>query len=212
MAKFPFSSNATVDASPTEVAQLLQPGSGTLWQFYDSTLKPLLTQQGSTYVPVTGSPMHVNPEFVQFFNRAAALSASLYPAGGSSGFTFNMHILPSNGIQNVTFTLDAQKISGTDASRQFTWSLGTSQQAQLTANTLPLAQFNGPWAVFHVMAEGHVVQGGATQQLVIPLEANNRPIMDNGSPVLVKFELSGPGANLLVPGGLGMRCVSTVAH
>ena len=212
MAKFPFSSNSTVDASPQEVAQLLQPGTGSLWQFYDSTLKPLLMQQGSMYVPVTGSPMHVNQDFVQFFNRAAALSADLYPSAGPGGLTFMMRVMPSNGIQNFSFSMDGQQINGTSATKQFTWSLASSQTAQLTANTLPLAQFNGPWAVFHVMAQGHVVQGGATQQLVIPLEANNRPIMSNGSPVLVKFELSGPGANLLVPGGLGLRCVSTVAH
>ena len=212
MAKFPFSANSTVDASPAEVAQLFQPGSGTLWQFYNSNLKALLSQQGSSYVPVTGGPMRVSPEFVQFFNRAAAISADFYPSAGPSGLVFMMRVLPSNGIQSFSFSMDGQQINGTSATKQFTWSLATSQSAQLTANTLPLAQFGGPWAVFHVMAQGHVVQGGTSQQLVIPLEANNRPIMNNGSPVLVKFELSGPGASLLVPGGLGLRCVSTVAH
>ena len=81
-----------------------------------------------------------------------------------------------------------------------------SQSAQLTANALPVAQSSGPWAVFHVMAQGHVVQGGAVEQLAIPLEANNRQIG------LVKFELSGPGAGLLAPGALNLRCVPTVAH
>jgi type VI secretion system protein ImpL len=211
MAKFPFSPNSTVDASPAEVAQLFQPGTGSMWQFYDATLKPLLSQQGSTFVPVVGSPMKVSPEFVQFFNRAAALSADLYPSAGPGGLTFTMHFLSSAGIQNVSFSMDGQQLSGVNGSRQFTWTMN-SQSAQLTANTLPLAQFSGPWAVFHVMAEGHAVPGGAPGQLVIPLEANNRPIMSNGTPVLVKFDLSGSGANLLMPGGLSMRCVSTVAH
>jgi type VI secretion system protein ImpL len=213
MAKFPFSPNSTVDASPAEVAQLFQPPSGAMWQFYETTLKPmnLLVQQGSTFAPVVGSPMHVNQDFVQFFNRAAAISADFYPSGGSGGLTFSMHFLPSPGIQNVTFSLDGQQLSGSNGSKQFTWSMA-SQSAQLTANTLPLAQFSGPWAAFHVMAQGHVVQGGAVEQLAIPLEANNRPIMSNGTPVLVKFELSGSGANLLAPGGLSLRCVSTVAH
>ncbi len=182
-----------------------------MWQFYDSTLRPLLNQEGSRFVPVAGSPMHVNPEFVQFFNRAAAISADFYPSSGPGGLTFTMHFLPSTGIQNVTFSMDGQQLSGTKGSKQFTWTIA-SQSAQLTANSLTLAQDNGPWAVFHVMAEGHVVPGGAAEQLVVPLEANNRPIMSNGMPVLVKFELSGPGANLLVPGELGLRCVSTVAH
>jgi hypothetical protein len=29
---------------------------------------------------------------------------------------------------------------------------------------------------------------------------------------MVRFDLSGPNANLLMPGALGMRCVSTVVH
>ncbi|HTW79787.1 MAG TPA: ImcF-related family protein [Terracidiphilus sp.] len=212
MAKFPFSSTSTIEASPTEVAALLQPGSGSMWQLYDSTLKTLLVQQGSTYVANPSAPMKVNPEFVQFFNRAAGLSAALYPAAGSNGLNFTVHVLPSNGIQNVTLALDTQRLNGIDVSRQFTWSIASSQQAQLSANSLPLFQFSGPWAVFHIMAQGRVEESGATERLAIPLEANNKPIVSNGSPVMVRFDLSGPNANLLMPGALGMRCVSTVVH
>jgi type VI secretion system protein ImpL len=206
MAKFPFSPNATVDASPAEVAALLQPGSGSLWQFYDSTLKQLLVQQGSTYVANTSAPMHVSPEFVQFFNRAAGLSAALYPAPGANGLNFTVHILPSSGIQNVTFSVDAQRLNGIDVSRQFTWSLGSSQEAELSANSLQLFQPTGPWALFHIMAQGHIEQSGPEERLAIPLEANHKQIG------LVRFDLSGPNANLLAPGALGIRCVSTVAH
>jgi type VI secretion system protein ImpL len=211
MAKFPFSPNSKVDASPAEVAQLFQPGSGAMWQFYDSTLKPLLIQQGSTFVPVVGSPMHVNSDFVQFFNRAAAISADFYPSGGPGGLTFTFHFLPSNGILIVAFSMDGQQLTSINGSKQFTWNMA-SQSAQLTANALPLAQSSGPWAVFHVMAVGHMVQGGATEQLAVPIEVNNVQMMSNGTPIQLKFELSGPGASLLVPGGLNLRCVSTVAH
>ncbi len=217
MTKFPFSPNATVEASPAEVAALLQPGAGSLWQFYDSTLKTLLVQQGSTWVPVNGAPMHLNPDFTRFFNRAAALSSLLYPSGSAStGLAFTAHILPSKGIQSVTFVVDAQRLTGSDASKQFTWSLATSQQAQLITNygsgSLPL-QFSGPWALFHLLGKGRAEQAGTSERLAYPLEIANTPIIVNGVPLIVHLELSGPNANLLVPGGLsGMRCVSTVAH
>ena len=199
------------------MASLLQPGSGSLWQLYDSTLKPLLIQQGSTWVPVQGSPMHLNPDFTRFFNRAASLSAVLYPAGGSPGLSFTAHVLPSKGIKNVTLVVDAQRLTGSDASKQFTWSLASSQQAQLIASygsgTLPLLQFNGPWAVFHLLGKGRLEQSGATERLAYPLEISNTPIVVDGVPLIVHLELSGPNANLLVPGGLsGMRCVSNIAH
>ena len=213
MAKFPFASNAKVEASPSEVAALLQPGTGSLWQFYNSTVNKLLTRQGSQYVPVPNAPMKVNPAFVRFFNRAAELSSALYPAPGAPGMTFTTQILPSKGIKSVTVVIDGQHLSGSHGSKQFKWSLSTSQQAQLIANygsgTLPLLQFNGPWAVFHLMDKGRPESG----HLAYPLEISNTPIVVNGTPLVVYLQLSGPSANLLEPGGLsGMRCVSTVAH
>ena len=214
LAKFPFSPLASVEASPAEVSAFFQPGSGALWQFYDASLKPLVIQQGSTYVPALNAPLKVNPAFLQFFNRAASVSAIMYPAGATSPtLTFTAHILPSKGIDNITLAVDAQRLTGSDVSKQFTWSAATAQQAQLTANygtsSLPL-QFSGPWALFHLTNKGKIEQGG---RLAYPLEFSNTPIVVSGTPLVVHLELSGPGASLLMPGGLSnLKCVSTVAH
>ncbi len=217
MSQFPFAPNAMMEATPAEMAGLLQPGSGSLWQLYNSTLKKLLIREGSSWVAAPNAPMHVNPQFTRFFNRAAELSAALYPAAGSAGLTFTAHILPSKGIRSVTVAIDGQRLSGSGVSKQFTWSLGTSSQAELIANygtgTLPLLQFNGPWAVFHLMDKGRLVSSGTGEELAYPLEISNTPIVVNGVPLVVHLELSGPDANLLVPGGLsGMQCVATIAH
>jgi type VI secretion system protein ImpL len=213
--KFPFNPNATAEASASDLTTLLQPGSGALWQFYDASLKPLIVQQGTTYVAAPNAPVKVNPDFLKFFNRVAALSNALY-APGSQGMPFTVHIIRSAGIQSVSFQLDGQNLSGSDVSKQFTWSPATSQRAELTANygsnSLPL-QFSGPWAVFHLLAKGRPVGGGATEKLDFALEVANTPIVVNGTPLVEHLELSGPNASMLVPGGLsGMRCVGTVAH
>ena len=102
-------------------------------------------------------------------------------------------------------------------SHQFTWSAQTAQQAQLTASyetgSLPLLQFSGPWALFHLIDKGRVVQAGNPGRLDYPLEVSNTPIVVSGTPLVVHLELSGPGASLLMPGGLSnLKCVSTVAH
>ena len=216
MTKFPFAPNSSIEASPSEVAALLQPGAGSLWQMYDSTLKTMLVRAGSQYVPVPNAPMKINPDYVRFFNRAAALSSALYPAPGAPGLTFTTKILPSKGINSVTVGIDSQNLTGSNVSKQFTWSLATSQQSQLIANygtgTLPLLQFSGPWAVFHLMDKGRT-DASAPGRLAYPLEISNTPIVVNGTPLVVYLELSGQDANLLMPGGLsGMRCVATIAH
>jgi type VI secretion system protein ImpL len=217
LAKFPFATNATAEASPTEVAAVLQPGSGSLWQLYDSTLKPLLTRSGSGWAPTPNAPMHVSPEFVRFFDRATQLSSVLFPASGSAGLTFTTHILPSKGIKKATVSIDGQSLSGSDVSKSFTWSLATGRQAELIANygsgTLPLLQYSGPWAVFHLMDKGRLESSGSPAHLAYPIEISNTPIVVNGVPLVVDLELSGSGAGMLVPGGLGgLRCISTIAH
>ncbi|MGB6688119.1 MAG: ImcF-related family protein [Terracidiphilus sp.] len=218
MAKFPFSPNSQVDASPAEVGALLQPGSGALWQFYDAKLKTVLQQQGSIYVPTPGAPVKATPAFLHFFNKAAALSSLLYPAGGAPGLNFNVHILKSPGIQMVAFVVDSQRLAGSDVSRQFTWSFATAQQVQIVAtygtNSLPLP-FSGSWGLFHFVNQGKVEQSGANvERLAYPLEIANTPIKAaDGTPLVMHIELSGSNVGLLAPGALSdMKCVSTVAH
>jgi type VI secretion system protein ImpL len=213
--KYPFNPNSTADASASDLSTLLQPGAGKLWQLYDGSLKQFLIQQGTTYIGNTEAPAKVNPDFVRFFNKMAALSNGLF-GPGSQGLPFTVHIIHSNGIQSVTFQLDAQTLSGSDVSKQFAWSPSTSQSAQLTANygsnSLPLPA-NGSWAVFRLFAKGKVVQSGVTDRLDFPLEFANTPIVVAGTPLVVHLELSGPNAGLMIPGGLSsLRCVSTVAH
>ncbi len=216
MTKFPFAPNSTVEASTSEVSAVFQPGTGSLWQFYDQTLKPMLQQQGSTYVPAPNAPIKLNPAFVRFFNQAAALSATLYPAGSTSpSFSFTANIPPSKGIQSVTLAVDAQRVSGSGISHQFTWSAQTAQMAQVTANysggSLPLT-FNGTWALFHLIDKGKIEQPGNPVRLAYPLEIAGTPVVVENTPLVVRIELSGPNAGLLMPAGLAMRCVSEVGR
>jgi type VI secretion system protein ImpL len=213
--KFPFNPNATGEASASDLTTLLQPGSGSLWQLYDASVKQFLVLQGTTYVAAPNAPGKVNPDYVRFFNHLAALSTGLY-GPGSQGMPFTVHIMRSPGIQSVSFQLDGQNLSGSDVSKQFTWSPSTSQRAELTASwgssSLPLP-FSGPWAVFHLLAKGKLMAGGATEKLDFPLEFANTPTVVNGTALVVHLELSGPNASLLVPGGLsGLRCVGVVAR
>jgi type VI secretion system protein ImpL len=210
MTKFPFSVNSPTEASVGDVAGIFQPGAGKLWQFYESSLKTALIQQGASYSPAPGAK--VSPGFVRFFNQASAVSAAFYPAGSTTPvLNFTAHILPSKGIQSVTLTVDAQRLSGADISKQFNWSAQTAAMAQVTANyssgSLPL-QFNGTWALFHLIDKGKVEQAGPPTRLAYPLEIANTPIVVDNTPLVVRIELSGPNAGLLVPGGLAMRCVA----
>jgi type VI secretion system protein ImpL len=215
--KYPFSRNATVEATPAEVTALLKPGTGALWQFYDANLKTLITQQGTTWGTVPTSILKLTPAFLQFFNRAAALSAALFPTGTAEPtLAFTVHILRSPEIKSVTLAVDAQRLTGADVSQQFTWSAQNAQHAELMANygtgSLPL-QFNGTWSLFHLIDRGKLEQASSPARIAYPLEISNTPILVNGTPLTERIEISGAGDSLLIPGALsGLRCVLQVAH
>ena len=215
-AKSPFNINSAVQASPAEVTALLQPGSGQLWTFYNANLKSLLVQQGSTYGIAPNPPMQVNPAFLHFFNRMADLSSTFFPAG-ATGPTLNfvLHNLPTKGVQKAVLKVDAQTLLLGDAPKQFTWAAATASSASLTANDLPLT-FAGPWAVFQMLNKAKTQHAAApgTYDLSFALELANTPVRaPDGTPIVVDYELSGPGAAVLAPGAMsGLRCVDTVAH
>ncbi|MBV8631170.1 MAG: hypothetical protein JOZ83_09625, partial [Silvibacterium sp.] len=217
VAKFPFSPSAAVEATPAEVNAVFQPGSGRLWQLVNSDqIKPLIVQQGSTFIPALNPPQKLNAAFLPFLNKAVSISNLLYPAGATTPtLTFTAHIMRSQNIPSATLILDSQQLSGSDVSKQFTWS-GQSSQAQLIATygnaPLPLAQFSGPWALFHLIAKGQA-EGANPARLAYPVGLTNTSTTVTGNTPIVHLEFSGPGASLLVPGGLGgLHCVQKVTQ
>ncbi len=217
LTKFPFDRNAMVEATPVEVTEALKPATGLLWQFYEANLKSLLVQQGSQWIVTPNAGLKPTPAFVQFFNRVARLSNAMFSNGGSTPvLTFTTRILRSPGIQSVTLALGTQRLSGSDVSRQFTWTAQSAQSAELIAsygqNELPL-QFSGPWALFHLVDRGRVEQSADPLRLAYPLEISGTPILVNGIPLTERIEFSGPAASVLTPGSLaGMHCVAQVAR
>ena len=217
LTKYPFDRAATAEATPAEVAAVLKPSTGQLWQFHEASLKPLLVQEGAQWVAAPNAPLKPTSQFVHFFNRVAGLSTALFANGAAAPtLSFTAHLPPSPGIQSVTLALDADRLSGANVSKQFTWSTQTARQAQIIAsygsNNLPL-QFSGSWSLFRLVDRGRVEQAANPVRLAYPLEISGTPIVVDGIPLTERIELSGPAASLLRPGSLaGLHCVAQVAH
>ena len=222
LGKFPFQplskAQANRDLTPADQASLgdvnavFAPGTGSLWTYYNASLKPWLIQQGTQYVLAPNAAGHVGPVFAQFFNHAAAISSALYASGNNPAFNFTLRVVPSKGIENATLVVDGQRIPAGAASQQFTWNGATAHQASLAYNSAEALQFQGPWALFQLVATAQVTRVGATLQLEFPLEVSGRQLrLPDGTPEVVRFEISGPGALVLAPMGLyGGSCVSPV--
>ena len=204
---------ANEQASVADVNAVFAPGTGSLWTYYNASLKPWLIQQGTQYVLAPNAAGHVGPAFAQFFNHAAEISSALYSsAGNMPAFTFTLRALPSKGVENPSLVVDGQKIAAGATTQQFTWNGATAHQASLAYNSGEALQFQGPWALFQLVAAGQATRAGSALQLAFPLQVSGRPITaPDGTPEVVRFELTGPGASVLAPLGLyGGNCGTPV--
>jgi type VI secretion system protein ImpL len=200
-------------ASLEEVNTLFAPGTGKLWTYYNESLKQWLVPQGTRYVLAPNAAGHVGPMFAQFFNRLAVISSALYPSGATvASFNFTLRSVPSKGIENATLVVDGQRIPSGSTVQQFKWNSATAHQASLAANSAEALQFQGTWALFQLVSVAQVTRTPAGLLLEFPLEVSGRPLrLPDGTPEVVRFELSGPGADVLAPGALsGLPCVPSV--
>jgi len=211
--KQPFSPNASAQASLQEVDAIFAPESGALWTFYNGTLKPLLMQQGSQYVPAPNPSGGATPAFAAFFTRAAHISADLYPAGAKEPtFDFNLRFLSasSKGIQSATLVVDGQRILNGSTGQKFTWNGTSAHQASLVYDSIEIPQTPGTWALFQLVSQGQISRSQAGIQVDFPITTG---IAGHATQTgrTANFELSGTGADLFGPGGIsGLHCVSQV--
>lgn len=216
LAKYPFGNNASSQATLPEIDIVFAPDTGVLWGTLNKDLKPFLTQAGAQFVQAPNAPAALNPRFVTYINHAARVSNVLYaPGQKSAAFTFTLHFIPGGGVTNATFDVDGQRIATGANSQQFTWNGATAQKASLVAEGQEVP-FTGKWSVFQLVRAAARISHSATgYKLEYPINTATtiagRTVGANGSKVAT-FELSGPGADLLVGDGFtGLTCVKPLA-
>jgi type VI secretion system protein ImpL len=205
MAKFPFNPQATMDAAPEEVAQIFQPQQGALSQFYNNTLRQLIVQQGTQYVPAPGSTVSISPAFLNFFNAAEKLSSSLYPTGGNQPMlNFSLTQIKTPGVPDAVLNIDGQQITAGGQTAHFVWTSQPSSRITLTSEANSAPVMTGSWSVFHL---AYSATHPAPNRLEFSFQFNGKTNQ------VVHFDSSGPAADLLNPSFMTrLHCVSTVAH
>jgi type VI secretion system protein ImpL len=223
--KFPFNPQATLEATPQDLAAIFDPTNGALAQFYNSALKNLLLPQGTGYIVNPSATQTVNPAFLSFFNRANGVQRSLYAGTpGQLQFKYALRPHPTESVKSVSMNIDGQALNysgGNSSFQQFTWP-GTGQGVRLTVkfqggSELTWPPYNGTWGVFHFFADADkTVQNGAVYNVEWVLRvAGGRPVTaPNGKPVTVQFDLDTLGAPPILEKGFfsSLRCVSNVAR
>jgi type VI secretion system protein ImpL len=222
MTKYPFNSNSTVQATAADVSSVFRKPDGALWKLYDENLQKLLPKQGALYVAMPGGAVTLNPAFVNFFNQAAALSDFFYGGGSQDPhFTYILKPVPTDGIQTVNLQLDGQQMSysgGPAAAKNFVWQTTGAHEAKASVKfgETPLTWSNdeGLWAVFQFFGKAEQWRpAGTGNVLEWVLRLGKDPVLANGKPLTVRFELDmGGGPQVFQKGFLSrLGCVAEVA-
>lgn len=224
--KYPFDTNSKVDATIEEVNSVFRPQSGSLWVFYESTLKNHLVRQGAEFAPnPSSSGIRITPGFLRFFNRAVSFSDALYSRGGSQepGVNYMIRALGSEGIQRLTLRLDGQELKSSGAGGQqanFTWPGRGAREARLAGSLggpeLGWLSYDGLWAVFRLFAEAERWQptGSGFSFEWVPKTSGQPMRLGDGRPLTVRYYLDmGTSAPIFQRNYLaGFQCVSQAAQ
>jgi len=204
LAKFPFNPQSNTEASTEEVAQVFAPGSGSFAQ-YNTTLRALVVQQGSQFVPAPGSTVHINPGFLAFLSSAQKISSTLFSAGGNQpSLDFTLNEVKGSGVSDALLNIDGKEIKSGGQSASFHWVSQPSSKITLATKKNTAPAMTGPWSVFQFSFSAPQV---SPNRLKFSFSFNNQ------TPEIVLFDASGPGAALLNPEFMkGFRCVSNVAR
>jgi type VI secretion system protein ImpL len=210
--RYPFNPTAVVEVSYDEVAAALLPNSGALWQFYTDYLQGSLVLQGTRYAQRVGGPVPLTADFVRFFNRAAAVSRSLWPAGDTARVDFVFKPQLSDGVPGVSLSVDGYTGRWTrtaTAQRPFSWVGPRASDVQLTAQVrgrdVTLAH-RGTWALFRLFQQGEWRGQGTTGVIRWQLDAQ-------GENVVLEAEVGVAGAAVFERSFFaGLTCVSRVAR
>ena len=222
MTRYPFNPASTVQATAAEVNGVFRKPDGALWKFYDESLQKLLPKQGNQYVAAPGGAVSLSPAFVSFFNHAAALSDFFYAGSAQDPhFTYILRPVPTEGIQNVNLQLDGQQMSysgGAPAPKNFVWQASGAHEAKASVKfgETPLTWSNdeGIWAVFQFFGKAEQWRpAGNGNVLEWVLRLGKDPVLANGKPLTVRFELDmGGGPQVFQKGFLSRAgCVAEVA-
>jgi type VI secretion system protein ImpL len=176
LAKFPFSPDAQPEASLAEVKDLLAPGKGKLWVFQQDRLTGLLDKQGADWVARPGATVPLSQGFVDFFNRAAHVSAALFPNDGPDPHVeLTVRGLVGGEVRDLTLRQGDQTAHfgpGATSPAQLTWPSQSGREATLSVRLnrslrgdkdVTIAHETGEWALFRLFARAAKVQGGRAE-------------------------------------------------
>jgi type VI secretion system protein ImpL len=180
-AKFPFRRGRpnldTPDVTLEEFTRFFAPGSGKLWQIYESTFRDALVENNGRWVQSDNPDApKLAPDFIRSFSRLALISKAFFAnSGDNPGMTYIFQPLANPRVKTITMEIDGvtARIDGlAPLAKQFRWP-GPAGNQKARASFQPqggavvidfpvISTHSGPWAIFRAIRDADHRQSGSS--------------------------------------------------
>lgn len=215
--KFPFDPQSKDEAKLDELGALLQPKSGKLWVYYESSLKSVMPCANGECSAAGSTPL--NPGFTQFIGNLMKFSLALYgQAGTDMNYQYTLTPRQTDQVEEfqVTVNGDTSKLKG-GSQHSFSWPGGGTRNFGLSLRlaggaTIGMGSYDGPWSVFHFFNyanrnTGNVFSWSPTTGL------DQQPVKSLGRPLTYDITVSANGPVVFSKDFLShLKCVTPVSR
>jgi type VI secretion system protein ImpL len=181
--RYPFVATATSDVPLGDFSHLFAPG-GLIDAFFDAQLKPFVDTAAHVWKAqaVGGAPGPVTAADLVQFQRAAAIRQMFFAAGGTTP-SLRLEITPTDldaGAKQVTLDLGGSSLTyahGPSRAVAVNWPAQGGSEARLAFDPPTpggAIQASGPWALFHLIAQGTLQPNGAPDRFTLVFQHGDR--------------------------------------
>ncbi|HVG63171.1 MAG TPA: type VI secretion system membrane subunit TssM [Hyalangium sp.] len=162
--RYPFNRNGH-DASLADVGEFYRPGSGTMWGYFETSLKEDVRRAGDKFqfIKKLGGTS-LQGVLLTYLKRTYDISSSLFtPNGAEPQMKFSISIRPSPELSSITFSVDGKEVvykNEPERWTQFTWpGDGKTSGAFIKVRSPKISGpeeliQQGEWGLFRLMEEG----------------------------------------------------------
>ncbi len=216
--KFPFDPLATDEVKLEDLAALLQPKTGKLWVYYDTSLKSVLQCSNGDCSASGGAAL--SPGFAVFIGNLMKFSRAIYGDSGTEmNYQYSLTPQKSDLVDEFDVTINGaqSKLKG-GTQHSYVWPGSGTRNFELdlryAGGGLPqqVLTYDGPWAVFRFFAAADKTTG--TLFSWAPKNGRDQqPTRINGKPLTYDFNVGTNGPAVFSREFLlKLRCVLPVAR
>jgi type VI secretion system protein ImpL len=197
MSKYPFSPNATAEATLADLNSVFKPKEGALWQFVDNKLSKLVQKQGPRYAGTPAAGVQVTDQFLGWLNRAAAFTDAAYKDGSADPrLSYAIKPVLTPDVESINLTIDGQNMvfsAAASGAKPAVWpgaAHGVQMNVKFGGQSFIYPTYDGLWAVFHWVADADKVTGTAIE-MTLRSGKQGRAVLNpaNNQPITVRFDI-----------------------